>query len=207
MIRLAILAANPTIRAGLSALLGGEEDMEVLREAPGPEALDEQIDVLVVAADPGLAALDSLARLPPLLLLSEDPAAAWDLADLPIRAWGLLPPEAGAEELAAAVRALHSGLLAASAPLLGPLLRPRPLLPVSGRVGTVKGSSPAPLSPRETEVLGLLAQGLGNKQIAASLALSEHTVKFHTSAIYAKLGVTNRTEAVRRGIERGLLTL
>ncbi|HBY93115.1 MAG TPA: helix-turn-helix transcriptional regulator [Chloroflexi bacterium] len=64
-----------------------------------------------------------------------------------------------------------------------------------------------PLTARETEVLQLLAQGLANKQIAAALQISEHTVKFHVSSIYAKLGVTNRTEAVGLGVRRGLVVL
>jgi NarL family two-component system response regulator YdfI len=55
--------------------------------------------------------------------------------------------------------------------------------------------------------LQLLAQGLANKQIAISLGISEHTVKFHVSSLYAKLGATNRTEAVRLGIQSGLVLL
>jgi DNA-binding NarL/FixJ family response regulator len=63
------------------------------------------------------------------------------------------------------------------------------------------------LTERENEVLQLLAQGLANKQIALALGISEHTVKFHISAIYAKLGANNRTEAVRLGVQRGLVIL
>jgi DNA-binding NarL/FixJ family response regulator len=63
------------------------------------------------------------------------------------------------------------------------------------------------LTPRETEVLQLMGQGLTNKEIAARLILSEHTVKFHTSAIFSKLGVSNRTEAVRMGARAGLISL
>jgi DNA-binding NarL/FixJ family response regulator len=63
------------------------------------------------------------------------------------------------------------------------------------------------LTERETQILQLLARGLANKQIAAALGISEHTVKFHVSSIYAKLGATNRTEAVRKGLQRGLVLL
>ena len=63
------------------------------------------------------------------------------------------------------------------------------------------------LTDREGEILQLLARGLANKQIAAHLGISEHTVKFHVSAIYSKLGVTNRTEAVSRGARLGLIVL
>jgi len=64
-----------------------------------------------------------------------------------------------------------------------------------------------PLTPRELEVLVLVAEGLPNKAIAASLGISDQTVKFHVAAIIAKLGATNRTEAVRQAIRRGLLAI
>ena len=57
------------------------------------------------------------------------------------------------------------------------------------------------------QVLELLARGLANKQIAVSLGISEHTAKFHVSSIYSKLGATNRAEAVRTGIQKGLVSL
>jgi DNA-binding NarL/FixJ family response regulator len=63
------------------------------------------------------------------------------------------------------------------------------------------------LTAREREVLGLMSGGLGNKQIAARLGISEHTVKFHTSSILAKLSAGSRTEAVSQGIRRGLIML
>ena len=64
-----------------------------------------------------------------------------------------------------------------------------------------------PLTPREQQVLELLAEGLPNKAIAARLGISDQTVKFHVASISAKLGATNRTEAVRLALRRGLLTL
>ncbi len=63
------------------------------------------------------------------------------------------------------------------------------------------------LTPREVEVLGLLAEGLPNKAIAARLDISDQTVKFHVSSICGKLGAANRTDAVRRAVRRGLITL
>ena len=64
-----------------------------------------------------------------------------------------------------------------------------------------------PLTDREAEVLALLAKGLANKQIAVMLGISEHTVKFHVSSIYAKLKATNRTQAVREGLRNGWIVL
>ena len=69
------------------------------------------------------------------------------------------------------------------------------------------GSDPESLTPREQEVLELLAEGLSNQSIAARLAISEHTVKFHVSSICGKLGADNRTDAVRRAVRQGLITL
>ena len=75
--------------------------------------------------------------------------------------------------------------------------------------GHPRETDPAPeaLTPREIEVLELLAEGLPNKAIAARLTISDQTVKFHVSSICGKLGAANRTEAVRRALRRGLVTL
>ena len=64
-----------------------------------------------------------------------------------------------------------------------------------------------PLTPRETEVLALVAEGLSNKAIADELGISDQTVKFHVSSIAGKLGAASRTDAVRRAVRRGLLVL
>ncbi len=75
------------------------------------------------------------------------------------------------------------------------------LAPAAGEEDT-----PEPLTPREVEVLELLAEGLPNKAIAARLGISDQTVKFHVAAISGKLGARNRTDAVRRGVRLGLIT-
>ena len=81
---------------------------------------------------------------------------------------------------------------------------------IAGRLlqGTAMVEEPAePLTAREREVLGLLGRGLSNKMIARDLRISEHTVKFHVSSIYAKLGVASRIEAVSLGARLGLILL
>ena len=70
-----------------------------------------------------------------------------------------------------------------------------------------RAPEPEPLTPREHDVLALLAEGLPNKAIADALGISDQTVKFHVAAIIAKLGATNRTDAVRRAIRRGLVAI
>lgn len=84
------------------------------------------------------------------------------------------------------------------------------LAPSSGPIGATDETIAAPLeslTPRETEVLELVAEGLPNKAIANRLGISDQTVKFHVAQICAKLGATNRTDAVRKALERGLITL
>jgi DNA-binding NarL/FixJ family response regulator len=109
--------------------------------------------------------------------------------------------DVSAEELQASVGAVAEGLLAGSPEMIEPLL---------SRFQPADAEEDAPLEPlteRETQVLQLIAQGLANKQIAAALAISEHTVKFHVSTVFSKLGVNSRTEAVRLGVQKGLVSL
>jgi DNA-binding NarL/FixJ family response regulator len=194
-IRVAVLAAAEWVRAGLEAQLESQPDLRVvsMSSARGRPACD----VLVVAETPDLraGAGGADAGAPAVVCLSDDPQAAARLAAAGPPGWALLGPGAGREQLAAAVRAVHRGLV-----VLGPPLAPGwfPSRPA--------GAGPR-LTPREREVLALLARGLGNKQIAWELSVSEHTVKYHVSSLYAKLGAGSRTEALRLGIERGLLSL
>jgi len=91
------------------------------------------------------------------------------------------------------------------------LTTPRIAAVLLERVGALAASARAPerhrLTPREREIVELLAEGLANKAIAARLGISDQTVKFHVAAIYGKLGAANRTDAVRRAVRRGLISL
>ena len=207
IIRLAILAPTPALRSGLRALLSADERIEVTAEGASFGEIEDLdgLDVVLIAG-PGISPeawrieLEKIKSPPGLLLLSDESQVARPLSSLPLRAWGLLPPDAGEEELLAAVLAVHEGLLAASPALMQPLLGPSSSFEEIDEIAEE-------LTEREGEVLQQLAQGMPNKQIALQLSISEHTVKFHVSAIYSKLGVTNRTEAVRRGARLGLIVL
>lgn len=213
-IRLVVVAATMAVRAGLRALLqaapAGEPAFEVIWEAGSPadiEVLPPETGVLLAvsgaASEAGLARLLRAQDGPlALLLLTDDPQATQGLLSLPLRAWGVLTLDASPEELAVAVRAVHEGLLVGSPALLETAL-PQLLAAGEARVEPLV----EPLTEREIQVLQLLAQGLANKQIGAALGISEHTVKFHVSSIYTKLGATNRTEAARLGVQRGLVSL
>jgi DNA-binding NarL/FixJ family response regulator len=136
------------------------------------------------------------------LLMGDISAGTRFLPQLGLRAWGVLPQEASQEELLAAVYALYEGLIVAEPSMLVSLMEPP--LSMGERV---PDDAVEMLTERELEVLQLLAHGLPNKQIAVQLGISAHTVKFHISSIYGKLGATNRTEAVRVGLQRGLILL
>jgi DNA-binding NarL/FixJ family response regulator len=188
-------------------MLQADERLEVSGEARSLAELEEAAplpDVLLLAGEmPPLAVLRQVVdftREPPALLwMTDDLPANPELTRLPWRAWGVISLDSAASELVAAVHALQEGLLVGIPALLRKALNPR------NPEERLAESLDDPLTARELEVLQSLAQGLANKQIAQALSISEHTVKFHVSAIYAKLGVTNRTEAVRAGIQRGLV--
>lgn len=210
MIRVIVIAPTPATRAGLRAWLAADPEIVVIGEtARLSDVIELPIDaeVLVLTADvassPDLGqVLESLHPNAALLLLADEPQVSRAIPTLPVRAWGLLPPDTSQEELVAAVRAIHEGLLVGAPALLRPLLaEPGPTGPAQ-RQTLIEA-----LTGRETEVLQLMAQGLANKQIAGSLGISAHTVKFHIASMYTKLGVASRTEAVRAGVRNGLIVL
>jgi DNA-binding NarL/FixJ family response regulator len=211
VIRVAIVSQATALRLGLRSLLEAGEGIQVVAEAADLAELDahpHETDVLVLAAPrlPGdlrdlPLAQESPEASPALLLLSETGRLPPSLPGL-AGAWGVLPLDSDAEELQAAVAALHAGLIVMAPPLAEPALQ-RTL----GLQAEEMEALAELLTERELEVLQWLAQGLANKQIAVSLGISEHTVKFHVSAIYSKLGATNRTEAVRLGVQQGLVVL
>ncbi|MEW5867821.1 MAG: response regulator transcription factor [Chloroflexota bacterium] len=225
--RLAILAPNLALRAGLRALLSAAseaeagERIEVVAEAAAWEDLwaalpgaAPEIDLLLaVAATPPQASLRQAAERQggqlALLLLADDPQAASGWLRLPWRAWGLLPLDSSAEELQAAARAVHAGLVVAAPAMLSGAAGAQAGLArlLAGAPVDAERQPIEALTEREAQVLGLLGRGLANKQIAVELGISEHTAKFHISSIYARLGVTNRTEAVRVGVQNGLIVL
>ena len=205
--RLVVAADNLLARAGLTALL---EDCgcAVLARVDGEQLAESalQLSPDILAADLGWGAQGMAGRLYelegdlPLLLLAQAddeglPALLPALRRFPC--FALLPRESDADALAAAVDALLSGLIAL-APSFSWLL---------AATGVAATEAHNPLTAREQEVLGLLADGLTNRAIAQRLGITPHTVKFHVNAIMGKLDAQSRTEAVVRGAQRGLIAL
>ncbi len=206
-IRVLVVSPFPTVRAGLRALLAESPGIEILGEAVGAADLrgpwPRRPDVVLVdgAAGPDVVtALEAEAPERGIVLLGAEPArrsAPWR----PIPR-GYLAHDASAAEIEAALRAVASGLAVIEPALIRSLFPAE--LPTTGSSGAPLEE---PLTPREIEVLQLLAAGLPNKSIAVRLNISEHTAKFHVSSVLSKLGAASRTEAVTTAARQGLLLL
>jgi len=193
-----VIAPTPALRAGLSAMLAqSDAAFEVLENADHGRAT---ADVLVVTELHDLALLNGSNQ--GLVVLTSDDGAVETLRGLPLRGWAVVPPDATAGELCAGVLAAAHGLVALPMTMAGHVV-PAASAPRSAELPAPR----QPLTPRELEVLELVSHGLPSKLIAHQLAVSESTVKYHLSSIYAKLGVASRTEAVSRAARLGLITL
>jgi len=210
VIAVAVLASSPMTQARLEALVAARSGWR-LAGPPSPAAdqtgdpAGSAISADVLLIDPGtrpveafLRALSGTARRPPIMLLGGGvaPAAFARLLRAGVRA--LLPRDASAHEIAAGIEALAAGLV---------VLHPSaPPVSIDKAVRRTPAEARAdPLTPRELEILGMMAEGVGNRVIGKSLGISTHTVKFHIAAILDKLSARSRTEAVAIGMRRGLL--
>ena len=212
-LRVLVVASSPLARAGLTALLDGAPGITIVGQSAGDSDLPDALDVYrpdVLIWDMGWEPLLNLDRLGEMsgaavLALIADEATVLEAAAALIGAGvtGLLLQDARADMLAATLNALGQGLTVLL-PAVAQTLRvvPHSLDPEH---------SPDPLidalTPRELEVINLIAEGLPNKNIAIKLGISEHTVKFHVNAILTKLSAQSRTEAVVRATRMGLIAL
>ena len=197
MTRVLVVASSAIARAGLESLLRSTGAVEVIGSAPDwNEFSGEEPDVIVVDWEHGADEVpEELADLPSAaLLLVDDPGRSWTAEALRSGVRAVLPRHSNPQQIVAAIEAVAAGLLVLQpGDLDGLLVNPRP-----ARISE-------PLTPREIEVLGMLAEGQSNKAIAHRLNISEHTVKFHVTSVMAKLNAGSRTEAVTLGIRQGLI--
>jgi DNA-binding NarL/FixJ family response regulator len=193
-----LVADDPLVRSGLSSLL--PEGLAVVRAVPSDADLAEvaanagAVAVLWDAGDgiPSRARLD--VGIPVVLLVDPDHKPAEALA---AGTAGVLLRDVDAVRLSAALDAVRAGLTVVDARIAA--RRPQARAPEEQPL--------EPLTPREIEVLGLLAEGRSNREIAVALEISVHTSKFHVDRILLKLDASSRTDAVVRGVRLGLLTL
>jgi DNA-binding NarL/FixJ family response regulator len=211
VIRVLIVAAAARARRALESLLHAQ-GFEVVGSFTGLEdaadmfAEKDPDAILIDASDASLEDLlgflqeTGMARETPVILLlpGSPPDAVSHALRLGVR--GILPPSPEPQQLAAALEAVVRELV-----VLGSEAG-SPMRPAAGRTAPVDELT-EPLTPREKEVLRLLASGLGNREIAAKLKISEHTAKFHVASILGKLGAASRAEAVSIGMRNGLVLL
>ncbi len=210
-IRVLVADDHPIVRDGLIAILGTQPDFEVVGKAgDGLETLREverlQPDVLLLDLEmPELDGVQTLRRLGAsgasvrVIVFTAFDTDERIVGAVQAGAQGYLLKGAPREEVFNAIRVVNAG-----GSLLQPVVASRLLRQV---VAGESAPNPDALTPREHNVLHLLAQGLQNKEIAAELVITERTVKFYVSSILSKLGAGNRTEAVTIAVQRGLVKL
>jgi DNA-binding NarL/FixJ family response regulator len=209
VIRVLVVARSELERAGLEALLGSRGHVAVGGgSATLPEArhrIEEAAPQVILAlmdrgAEPPRLALapDAAARAPALVVLGEALPRGWAVRAVRTGARAVLPRTASADAIVAAVEAAAAGLVVLPADALAEIPQ-----------GTAARAAAPPeaLTAREAQILALLAEGLVNKQIAARLGISRHTVKTHLGALFHKLGVSTRAEAVAAGARAGVILL
>ncbi|WP_199513604.1 response regulator [Nucisporomicrobium flavum] len=205
MIRLLVVDDHPVVRDGLRGMFAGDDRFEVCGEAAdGTEALAvaRAIEPDVVLMDLRMPGMDGVTTIRALreqgfaarvLVLTTYDTDSDVLPAIKAGATGYLLKDTPREELFRAVAAAHRGESVLSPAVAGRLM------------GELRSPAREPLSQRELEVLGLIAQGCSNKEAASRLFISEATVKTHLLHAYAKLGVRDRAAAVAAAFELGLL--
>lgn len=211
MIRVLVWAQSRVMQAGLEAIVEADERFHIVRRPDQARTLlgaGQRAEADVILLDSGdadrvSAAGAGLDDVPgtPLVVLAAAGSRSEILRLLHSGVRGIVLRDAPPHEITAALEAAGEGLAVVSPEILEALFPPGE--------GALDDESPLPeaLTPRESEVLGLLAAGASNKEIAGKLHLSEHTVKFHVSTILSKLGAATRAEAVARGYRQGLIVI
>ena len=211
-IKVLIADDHPILREGLAAVLNQEEDLEVVGEAGnGAEAVAQAkaLKPHIILMDlqmPGMDGVEAIRRVKEeapdigIIILTTYDTDNYIFHGIEAGAQSYLLKDSPPEEVVKAIRAVHKG----ESPI-----QPRIAARLLDRFGQLSRAS-APegaLSPREVEILQLMATGAANKEIAAELVIGESTVKTHIIHIFTKLGVKDRTKAVAEAAKRGIIRL
>ena len=213
MTRVLVSASSALVRAGLEALIASGNGVAVTARTYDPRTFLDDVDalhpdVVVLSAEPddedvlaSVQAVSSSPRSPAVVAVREGIDPAWVAEALRAGVRAVVPREVTTQELNAAIEAAAAGLTVLPSDFLSAALTG-----LNATRRSTVGDSKL-LTPREIEVLHMLAGGLGNKAIARRLGISAHTVKYHVGSIMTKLGASSRTEAVTIGIRQGLVLL
>jgi DNA-binding NarL/FixJ family response regulator len=197
--RVLAVAQSALLRAGLASIADVVASASTLDQAL-MLAAELNPDLMVVESDDQSVqdVIAAAAESPPILLLSAEPDPAWAAKAMRAGIRGIIPRDAPESEIAAAIEAVAAGLI---------VLHPQSLDGAFSNRVNASALQTEPLTPREIEVLRLMAEGESNKTIAWKLNISGHTVKFHVNSILTKMSAGSRTEAVMLGIRSGLIPL
>lgn len=211
MTRVLVSASSPVLRAGLESLIASTDGVSVQGRPFDPRSLAFDVDalhpdVVIIAEDAedddvlsSAQTLLAAPRAPAIIAVRERVDPQWASEALRAGVRVVLPRDATADELRAAIGAAATGLAVVPAELASAIF--------AGAARRAVESNAKPLTPREIEVLHMLAGGMGNKAIAQRLGISSHTVKYHVGSIMTKLSAASRTEAVTIGLRQGLVLL
>jgi len=206
-IRIAVAATSAVRRAGLEGIIRSQAEFQLAGSfgtvaSLAPFARSSELDVIVIDSNSIHDLLPEPTSEAAIVLLTEvsDARSISRLLRSGVRA--ILSRESEPDDVLSAIFAVYDGLVLLSMPTAESLAAV-----FGGQPLQVEDELSEEITSRETDVLRMLAEGLVNKDIAARLGISEHTVKFHISSILDKLGASTRTEAVTQGIRRGLIPI
>ena len=214
VVRVVVAAISAVRRSGLESIVRNNSSLKLAGSLPTIVGFTTRIQELqphVVIADLAQADTQFFSVASDLeragvgvVVLINEPSVGWTARALQAGVRAILPRESSEDEIVSAVVAADRGLV-----LLDPEVTKELASQTRPVTSTAENAADGleELTPREVEVLRLMAEGFGNKQIAARLGISDHTVKFHISSILAKLSVSSRTEAVTQGIRMGLIVV
>ena len=217
MIKVMLVDDHELVRTGLKTSITLEDDLEVVAEAASGEEAVARLDTVtpdVILMDvmmPGMGGVEACrmvrerGELPRVLMLTSSSDDQAVLSSLVAGACGYLLKNVGREDLIRSIRAVHSGQTTLDQRVVDKVTQHLVAVATGVKPPAPEANDDHPLSERELEVVGLIAKGMTNKQIAAELIIAEKTARNHVSRILDKLGLSRRTQAAAWAMKEGLV--